>query len=97
MNVIWTGSASLDVERLKDHLLAVDADAAARLTLRLINAPDRLIDFPRIGQQLDGYLPREVRRIIVGHYELRYEIVDVTIYVLRVWHCREHRSVTPDD
>lgn len=97
MNVIWTDPASLDVERLKDHLQPVDPDAAARLALRLVTAPDRLLDFPRIGQQLDGYLPREVRRIIVGNYELRYEIRDDTIFVLRVWHGRENRSAARDD
>jgi hypothetical protein len=32
-----------------------------------------------------------VRRILVGHYEMRYEIVDSTIYLLRLWHTREDR------
>ncbi|MHA3790503.1 hypothetical protein [Sphingomonas sp. YL-JM2C] len=34
-------------------------------------APDRLLDYPRIGEKLEAYAPREVRRIIVGNYELR--------------------------
>lgn len=42
-------------------------------------------------------MPREVRRIIVGNYELRYEIADATIFILRLWHCRENRSVEVDD
>jgi plasmid stabilization system protein ParE len=54
--------------------------------------PDRLLDYPRIGEKLDAFEPREVRRIIVGNYELRYEIVAGTIIVLRLWHCRENRS-----
>ena len=32
-----------------------------------------------------------VRRIQIGHYEMRYEIVDATIYLLRLWHTREDR------
>ncbi|MBR7513475.1 type II toxin-antitoxin system RelE/ParE family toxin, partial [Mycobacterium tuberculosis] len=36
--------------------------------------------------------PREVRRILVGQYEMRYEIQGDTIYVLRLWHTREDRS-----
>jgi hypothetical protein len=32
-----------------------------------------------------------VRRIIVGNYEVRYEIVADTIYLLRIWHTREAR------
>lgn len=39
-----------------------------------------------------AYKPREVRRIIVGDYELRYEIANATIFILRLWHCREGRS-----
>jgi plasmid stabilization system protein ParE len=36
-------------------------------------------------------LPREVRRIIVGNYEMRYELVESTVFILRVWHTREER------
>ena len=32
--------------------------------------------------------PREVRRLLVGHYEMRYEIQDSIIYMLRLWHTR---------
>jgi plasmid stabilization system protein ParE len=53
-------------------------------------------DFPRIGEKLDAYAPREVRRIIVGSYEMRYEIAGATINILRLWHCRENRSFEPD-
>ena len=33
--------------------------------------------------------PREVRRILAGGYEIRYEIEDSVIYVLRLGHTRE--------
>ncbi|WP_372341104.1 type II toxin-antitoxin system RelE/ParE family toxin [Nitratidesulfovibrio vulgaris] len=46
---------------------------------------------PRIGEQLFAFAPREVRRLLVGHYEMRYEIQDSTVYVLRLWHTRESR------
>ncbi|MDR3045532.1 MAG: hypothetical protein LBU75_14940 [Desulfovibrio sp.] len=29
--------------------------------------------------------------MLVGHYEMRYEIQESTIYVLRLWHTREIR------
>jgi len=31
---------------------------------QLTRAPDRLLDFPRIGEKLEAHEPREVRRII---------------------------------
>lgn len=32
-----------------------------------------------------------VQRNRVGNYEMRYELVDLTVYILRVWHTREER------
>ena len=92
MRIRWTGKASSDLVRLHEHLRPVAPDAAARVVQQLSRAPDRLLDYPRIGEKLDAYEPREVRRIIVGNYELRYEIADATIFILRLWHCREERS-----
>ena len=42
-------------------------------------------------ERLDEFSPREARRILVGHYEVRYEIQKSTIYLLRLWHTREDR------
>ncbi|MGD9811986.1 MAG: type II toxin-antitoxin system RelE/ParE family toxin [Sphingobium sp.] len=44
-----------------------------------------------------AYKPREVRRIIVGNYEMRYEIAAGTIFILRLWHCRENRSFEAEE
>lgn len=59
---------------------------------QLARAPDRLRTFPRPGERLDAYAPRAVRRIIVGNYEVRYEIANADIFILRLWHSRESRS-----
>lgn len=96
MIVRWTGKASSDLARLYEHLRPVAPEAAARIVRQLARSPDRLIDHPRIGERLDAYAPREVRRIIVGDYELRYEIDRATIFILRLWHGREARNVDED-
>ena len=57
----------------------------------LVAAPGRLLEHPRVGEKLEEFEPREVRRIIVGKYEMRYQIQDSTINVLRLWHTREDR------
>ncbi len=33
-----------------------------------------------------------MRRILVGPYEVRYEIKDSTIFIMRLWHAREGRQ-----
>lgn len=96
MKIQWTSKASSDLVRLHEHLRPVADDAAARVVQQLARAPDRLLDFPRLGEKLDAFEPREVRRIIVGNYELRYEIRSGDIFILRLWHCRESRSFEPE-
>jgi len=97
MKVLWTTRASADLVRLHAFLDPVAPEAAARIVQQLVRAPDRLRDYPRIGEKLEIYEPREVRRIIVGHYEMRYEIADAAIFILRLWHSREDRSFDAAD
>lgn len=91
MKIVWTRRASADLIRLHAFLEPVAPDAAARVVQQLARAPDRLIEYPRIGEKLEAYEPREVRRIVVGHYEMRYEIAGAAIFILRLWHSREDR------
>jgi plasmid stabilization system protein ParE len=93
----WTSKASADLVRLHAFLEPVAPDAAARVVQQLARAPDKLLEFPRIGEKLEAYEPREVRRIIVGHYEMRYEVADGAIFILRLWHSREERRVDDAD
>jgi plasmid stabilization system protein ParE len=91
MNVRWTSKANLDLVRLHDFIATKNPSAAADIVDRLVAAPDPLIKNPWIGTPLRQFEPREIRRIIVGNYEMRYEIVNGTIYILRIWHTLEDR------
>lgn len=91
MRLRWTRKALSDLARLYEFLATEDASAAARTVQKLTEAPTDLLSNPRLGEQLFQFEPREVRRILVGQYETRYEIQDDTLYVLRLWHTREDR------
>ena len=91
MELKWTNKGLSDLARLHDFLAPVNPAAAARVVQSLAAAPSGPAAKPRIGERLGGFDPREVRRILVGNYELRYEIQDQVIYVLRIWHTREDR------
>ena len=58
---------------------------------KLARVPQMLLEHPRIGEQLFRFYPREVRRLLVDAYEIRYEIQNDDIYILRIWHSREAR------
>jgi len=92
MNIKWTNKALSDLVRLYEFLASVNKSAAIRVIQSLSRTPDYLVDQPRIGERLEEFEPREVRRIVIGQYEMRYEIQNQTIYLLRIWHTREDRS-----
>lgn len=91
MELKWSTKALSDLVRLYEFLSSLNKLAAVSTVQSLTAAPAKLLTQPRIGEKLDEFEPREVRRIFVGHYEMRYEIQHSTIYVLRLWHTREDR------
>ena len=91
MKIKWSSKALCDVVRFYDFLAFKDKAAAARVLQSVTAAPNRLLDQERIGEKLEEFDPREVRRIIIGRYEMRYEIQESLIIVLRIWHTREDR------
>lgn len=91
MELKWTSKALSDLVRLYEFLAPVDNQAAAHTVKALSAAPRDLLAHPRIGEKLEEFEPREVCRILVGRYEMRYEIQTSIIYVLRLWHTREER------
>ncbi len=91
MNLEWTSKAESDLHRLYDFLVRVNPQVAHTIIQQLVAAAGTLLDHPRLGSRLTEFTLHEVRRIIVGDYELRYLINDDSITVLRLWHTREDR------
>jgi hypothetical protein len=44
-----------------------------------------------MGKRLERYSVRETRRLIVGQYEIRYEMTESVIFIIHLWHTREDR------
>jgi plasmid stabilization system protein ParE len=91
MRLIWSGPALRDLDRLFTFLAPKSIKAAARVIDNLTRAAERLLDHPRLGPRLSLYGERDVRYLIVGNYELRYEIEHDIVRIVRVWHGREQR------
>ena len=87
----WTASANRDLVRLHAFLHPVNPRAAAQAVQQLVAAAEQLLTYLKLGERLAEFSPRNVRRLIVGDYELRYELTDTTIFVLRLLHGREDR------
>ncbi len=91
MRIKWTPDALVDLDRVGDFLAPVAPDAAQKLRKTLQIAPDRLLDFPRMGERVENLGDEEVRRLVIGNYELRYDVRADLIRVLRIFHHREDR------
>lgn len=91
MALKWTTSAERDLIRLHAFLAPVNPRAAAQVIQQLVAGAEQLLTYPQLGATLDEFAPRDIRRIIVGDYELRYELTETAIYILRLWHSREDR------
>ena len=91
MRLIWSTRAVRELVRLQTFLAETSPQAAARVARTVVAAVDRLQQQPRIGVRLEGFGDHEVRRIIVGNYEVRYAIADAALRILALWHTRERR------
>jgi plasmid stabilization system protein ParE len=91
MKLVWTSKAASDLGRLYEFLAAVNAPAAASVVQGITRTVAQLANHPQLGQGLEAFKPRDIRQLMVGQYELRYEVSEQTVMVLRIWHCREAR------
>jgi plasmid stabilization system protein ParE len=91
VTIQWATLALLDLSRLYEFLAIRNRDAAALTVQALVGVPARLPQNSRIGERLAQFEPREVRRVLVGDYEVRYESRESHIYVLRLGYSREDR------
>ena len=91
MALRWSSKAHADLVRLHEFLAPVNPPAAARAIRQLVAAAKRIPAHPRLGSRLPEFDPREVRRVIVGDYEIRYELAGGDLFILRIFHTREDR------
>lgn len=91
MTLRWTRRALADLARLYDFLAAEAQPAAERVVVSMSTAPERILRHPRIGVLVASLPAREIRRIFIGNYEMRYEIRGDELLILRFWNAREDR------
>jgi plasmid stabilization system protein ParE len=91
MQVKWASKGLSDLARLYEFLAPVNKPTAVRAVQALTEAPRILQTNPHTCEQLFQFEPRAVRRILVSQYEMRYEVADGIVYVLRLWRTREDR------
>lgn len=97
MKLQRTLKALADLARVHGHVVPSRPYPAghfvADATLRsLASAAGRLVASPNAGDALDQFAPRQVRQLVVGRYELRYEVGSEAIVILRLWRSSKELS-----
>lgn len=87
----WSPEAVKDISRLHTFSSEANPLAAAQAVQKLTAVPEVLLTNPRIGEKLFEFEPKEVRRLLVGQYEIRYQVERNSIFIARIWHTRETR------
>ncbi len=91
MKLQWTGPALADLRRFERFLAPVNRNAAKRAISAIRAHARRTLEHPQAGERVEAVTSREVRKLFVDNYELRYEVLPDVVRVLRVWHMREDR------
>ena len=58
---------------------------------RVLTGVKHIARHPHLGLRLPEFAPREVRKLVVGDYEVRYEVGISDLFILRIWHVLEDR------
>jgi toxin ParE1/3/4 len=92
--IIWLPEAIEDLHRLRHFLTDKNPNAAKRAGQDILDAANRLSQFPQMGRPMNDETSR--RELVIpfgsGAYVLRYLLEDDTVFIIRVWHSKENRA-----
>lgn len=87
MKIIWTNSAVLNLEGIKNYIALDSHYYAVELTEKIISAVEKLNAFPRLGREVPEIKKEDIREIIYGNYRIIYRLDAEVLYIIAVIHC----------
>lgn len=84
--VVWSRSALDDIDAIADYIARDSIDQAALFAVRLIEATDRLADFPESGRVIPEMADSSRREIFVGSYRIMYLLEVDSVWITGVVH-----------
>jgi addiction module RelE/StbE family toxin len=84
--LIWSPQAIEDIQAIAEYI-ARDSTIYAETTVeQIFQAPERLVQFPKLGRVVPEKNDESIREIFVFQYRIIYEILVSEIHVLTVVH-----------
>lgn len=84
--IIWSPSALKDVDSIAEFIARDSVDRASLFVFRLIEASERLKDFPLSGRIIPEIDDPACREIIYGAYRIMYRIDDEDVWIISIVH-----------
>jgi plasmid stabilization system protein ParE len=84
--VTWAPAALEDAEALAQYIARDSADQAALMVMRLLEAADRLQEFPMCGRIIPELGDPLCREIVVGAYRIMYRLRGEDVWITGVVH-----------
>jgi plasmid stabilization system protein ParE len=85
--VTWSGPALRDLEEIWSFIARDSEEAADALRVRMFNASEQLVAFPRSGRMVPETGSESIRELIVGSFRLIYRLIlDDDVDVIAVMH-----------
>lgn len=84
--VIWAPAALEDIEAIAAYIARDSSEMASLLVGRLIEATDRLQEFPLSGRIIPEINHPDCREIICGPYRIMYRIMKDEVWITGVVH-----------
>jgi len=88
MKPVWTRAAIRDLTHMREYIARENPDAAREIALKIVDATERLIQFPDVGRI--GRVKGTRELVVPGtHYLIVYRMKKKAIHFLRVRHGRQ--------
>jgi toxin ParE1/3/4 len=86
MRIIWTKSAVINLENIKNYIAQDSEFYAVELTEKILGAVEKLSAFPRLGREVPEIKKENIREIIYGNYRILYQIDIEDLYIIAIIH-----------
>ena len=84
--LIWSPQAIEDIQSIAEFIARDSALYAESTVERIFQAPEKLIQFPKLGRVVPEKNDDSIREIFVFQYRIIYEIMASEIHILTVVH-----------
>jgi toxin ParE1/3/4 len=85
MKPVWTRAAIRDLTHIREYIARENPDAAREIALKIVDATERIIQFPDVGRI--GRVKGTRELIVPGtHYLIIYRMKKKAVHFVRVRH-----------